>query len=112
VAPLLEQEDRAALACASVRDDRNVVRVDQRRVLRAVDEAREIEIVAVRPARCLVGEPRDLRQLGDRVDTIARELAELFGDPHALAAPDAPASGDRQVRDSAPMLMSITGDAP
>jgi hypothetical protein len=50
---------------------------------------------------------RDLiRQIGDRIDTIAHELAELLGAPSALAEPD-----DRKVRDGAPMLTAITGGA-
>ena len=36
-------------------------------------------------------QPELIRQLGDRVDTIAHELAELLGAPSALAAPDAAA---------------------
>lgn len=56
--------------------------------------------------------PELIRQLGDHVDTIAHELAELLGDPGALAEPDAAAPDDRKARDGAPMLTSITGGAP
>lgn len=41
-----------------------------------------------------------IRQLGEHVDTIAHELAELLGDPDAIA------------RAGAPMLTAITGGAP
>jgi hypothetical protein len=52
-----------------------------------------------------------IRQLGDHVDTIAHELAELLGAPSALAEPDAAAPDDRKARDGAPMLTSIAGGA-
>jgi hypothetical protein len=52
-------------------------------------------------------QPELIRQLGDHVDTIAHELAELLGAPSGLAAPD-----DRKARDGAPMLTSIAGGAP
>jgi len=51
--------------------------------------------------------PELIRQIGDHVDTIAHELAELLGAPSALAAPD-----DREARHGAPMLTSIAGGAP
>jgi hypothetical protein len=57
-------------------------------------------------------QPELIRQLGDRVDTIAHELAELLGAPSALAAPDAAAPDERKVRDGAPLLTSIAGGAP
>lgn len=57
-------------------------------------------------------QPELIRQLGDHVDTIAHELAELLGAPSGLAAPDAAAPGDREARDGAPMLTSIAGGAP
>ena len=57
-------------------------------------------------------QPELIRQLGDRVDTIAHELAELLGDPRALAAPDAAAPDARKGCDGAPMLTSIAGGAP
>jgi hypothetical protein len=53
-----------------------------------------------------------IRQLGDHVDTIAHELAELLGDPGALAEPGAAAPDDRGARGGAPMLTSIPGGAP
>jgi hypothetical protein len=53
-----------------------------------------------------------IRQLGDHVDTIAHELAELLGDPDALAESDAAAPDDREARHGAPMLTSIAGGAP
>ncbi len=53
-----------------------------------------------------------IRQIGDHVDTIAHELAELLGAPSALAVPDAPAPDDRMARDGAPTLTSIAGGAP
>jgi hypothetical protein len=56
--------------------------------------------------------PDLIRQIGDHIDTIAHELAELLGDPGALAAPDAAAPDERKVRDGAPMLTAITGGAP
>jgi hypothetical protein len=57
-------------------------------------------------------QPELIRQLGDRVDTITHELAELLGTPSALAEPDAAAPADRKARDGAPMLTSIAGGAP
>jgi hypothetical protein len=57
-------------------------------------------------------QPELIRQLGDRVDAIAHELAELLGAPGALAVPDAAAPDDRKARDVAPMLTSIAGGAP
>jgi hypothetical protein len=56
--------------------------------------------------------PELIRQLGDHVDTIAHELAELLGAPSALAESDAAAPGDRKSHDGAPVLTSITGGAP
>jgi hypothetical protein len=53
-----------------------------------------------------------IRQLGDHVDTIAHELAELLGGPGALAESDAAAPDDRETRHGAPMLTSIAGGAP
>lgn len=53
-----------------------------------------------------------IHQLGDHVDTIAHELAELLGDPHALTGPDGAAPDDRRVRDGALMLTYIAGGAP
>src|ERR1043165_3996828 len=57
-------------------------------------------------------QPELIRQIGDRVDTIAHELTELLGDPGARAAPDAAAPDDRGARSGAPMLTSIAGGAP
>jgi hypothetical protein len=57
-------------------------------------------------------QPELVRQLGDHVDTIAHELAELLGAPNALAEPDAAAPDDRKVSNGAPMLTSIAGGAP
>ncbi|HEX8107273.1 MAG TPA: hypothetical protein VF516_06060 [Kofleriaceae bacterium] len=57
-------------------------------------------------------QPELIRQIGDRVDTIAHELAELLGAPSALAEPDAAAPDDRKARDGVPMLTSIAGGAP
>ena len=45
-------------------------------------------------------QPELIRQLGDHVDAIAHELAELLGKPDAVA------------HDNAPMLTSIAGGAP
>jgi hypothetical protein len=45
-------------------------------------------------------QPDLIRQLGEHVDTIAHELAELLGDPDAVA------------RAGAPMLTAIAGGAP
>lgn len=53
-----------------------------------------------------------IRQIGDRVDAIAHELAELLGAPSALVAPDAAAPDDHKARGGAPMLTSIAGGAP
>ena len=52
-------------------------------------------------------QPDLIRQIGDRVDTIAHELAELLGAPSVLAEPD-----DHKARNGAPMLTSIAGGAP
>lgn len=57
-------------------------------------------------------QPALIHQLGDHVDTIAHELAELLGDPHALLGHDGAAPDDRRVRDGAPMLTSLAGGAP
>jgi hypothetical protein len=51
-------------------------------------------------------QPELIRQLGDRVDTLAHELTELLGEDDA-AAPD-----DREAHDGAPMLTSIAGGSP
>jgi hypothetical protein len=56
--------------------------------------------------------PDLIGQLGDHIDAVVHELAELLGDPHALAASDAAAPDEREVHDGAPMLTSITGGAP
>jgi hypothetical protein len=45
-------------------------------------------------------QPELIRQIGEHVDTMAHELAELFGAP------------DGVVRDGAPMLTAVTGGAP
>ena len=57
-------------------------------------------------------QPALIRQLGDRVDAIAHELAELLGAPRALAAPDAASPDDPKARGGAPMLTSFAGGAP
>jgi hypothetical protein len=57
-------------------------------------------------------QPELIRQIGDRVDTVAHELAEILGAPSALAAPDAAAPDDREAPHGAPMLTSIAGGAP
>lgn len=57
-------------------------------------------------------QPDPIRQIGEDVDTIAHELAELLGAPSALAAPDAAAPDDRKAPDGASMLTSIAGGAP
>ena len=64
MAPLLQQEDRAAGARA-VRDHRELRRFDQGRVFAAVDEPGEIAVVLVRPARGLLRDRRDVVQRGD-----------------------------------------------
>jgi hypothetical protein len=58
VLPLLKEQDRSALAWRPGRNDGNARRLDQGRVLGAVDEAREIAVVVVWPADRLI------RQLG------------------------------------------------
>ena len=50
-------------------------------------------------------QPALVRQLGDHIDAIAHELAELLGNPGALAAAEA-------VHDGAQMLTSLAGGAP
>ncbi len=57
-------------------------------------------------------QPELIRQIGEQVDAIAHELAELLGAPSALAAPDAAAPDARKGRDGAPMLTSIAGGVP
>lgn len=49
-------------------------------------------------------------QIGDHLDAIAHELTEIFGDPRAVAAPDA-ASDDRVTYDGAPVLAISAGGA-
>src|SRR5262249_60675318 len=66
VRPLLEQQDRAAGAPVAVGDENHLRRLDQRRVLGPVDEAGEVEVVAVRPARGLPGARPQARPPGDR----------------------------------------------
>ena len=58
VAPLLQQEDRAARARDAVGNHRELGRFDQTRVLAAVDEAGQVAVVSVRPARGLLGDGR------------------------------------------------------
>ena len=57
VLPLLEEQHRAPRR-ATGRDDRDRGRLDEGRVLRAVDEPGEVEVPVVRPADDLVGERR------------------------------------------------------
>jgi len=57
-------------------------------------------------------QPELIHQLGDRVDKIAHELAELLGAPSALAALDAAAPDDRKARDGALMFTFERGRCP
>jgi hypothetical protein len=57
-------------------------------------------------------QPELIRQLGDRVDAIAHELAELLGASSGLAELDAAAPDDREARGGVPLLMSVAGGAP
>ena len=66
VLPLLQQQDRAALAGLPVGHERDLRRLDQRRVLGAVDEAGEVAVVLVGPARRLVRDRGDGRERRDR----------------------------------------------
>jgi hypothetical protein len=66
VDPLLEQEDRAAGTGTAFGDQRHVGRVDQARVLGAVDEPGQIPVVPVRPARRLLRDGGEAVELGDR----------------------------------------------
>ena len=65
VLPLLEQEDAAALARGARLDGRDRCRLDQRRVLAAVDETGQIQIAVVRPADRLMDERRVRSQCSD-----------------------------------------------
>ena len=64
--PLLQEQHRPARPGLSLRDDGELGRVDQRRVLGAVDEAGQVTIVPVRPARRFLDDRRDTGQLADR----------------------------------------------
>ena len=54
--------------------------------------------------------PELVRQLGDRIDTIAHELTEILGEARTLAEHDAAAPD--VVHDGAPMLALDAGGAP
>jgi hypothetical protein len=76
VKPLLEQQELAARARTAVGDDGELRRVDQARVLAAVDEAREVAVVAVGQAggflcdRCHRLQRRDCRPRGVEHDVV------------------------------------------
>ncbi len=63
--PLLQKEDGAALARSPVGDRHDTGGLDERWVLRAIDEAGQVEIVVVRPTDHLMGESRERRQRHD-----------------------------------------------
>ena len=67
VGPFLQEQDRPARAGPTVGDDRDVRGLDQRRVLAAVDEAGQVAIVPVGPARGLLRDGGQLTELGDGV---------------------------------------------
>src|SRR3954470_13822708 len=56
VLPLLQQQDRPARAAVTLRHEHGRRRVDERRVLAAVDEAGQVAVVLVRPAGRLLGD--------------------------------------------------------
>src|SRR5690242_20713931 len=66
VRPLLEEQDCPAAAGLALGNEHELRCLDQRRILRAVDEPSQVEIVPVRPARGLLGDGGYLRQRADR----------------------------------------------
>ena len=57
--PLLEEQNRASLSGTSLGYDDVARRLDEGRVLAAVDEAGQVTVVLVGPARGLLGERGD-----------------------------------------------------
>jgi hypothetical protein len=82
VAPLLQQQDRAARARDSVGDHRELGRFDQARVLAPVDESGQVAVVSVRPARGLL---RDGRRRFERPNRftghVEDDVVRAPGDP-------------------------------
>jgi hypothetical protein len=66
VHPLLQQQDRAPGSGTSAGNEDEFRRIDQRRILGPVDEAREVEVVLIGPARCLFDERSEPCDSGDR----------------------------------------------
>ena len=80
--PFLQQEDRTALTRARLADDGDIGRLDQRRVLAPVDEAGEVAVVVVRPARGLLRDARDLAQSRDRLPShVEHDVIRAAGNP-------------------------------
>lgn len=102
--------DRIALDGAPMLTSRSQLTLDRSTVEKLLDHAAM--------AAHLVGHldgaapPELIHQLGDHVDAIAHELAELLGAPSSLAELDAAAPDDREARGGAPLLTSIAGGAP
>ncbi len=67
VLPLLQEQDRAAGPGRAFGDEGDPRRVDQRGVLGPVDEAGQIQVVPVGPARGLLGDRRPNSERGDRL---------------------------------------------
>src|SRR5205807_9340995 len=80
--PFLQQEYRTALTRARLADDSDIGRLDQRRVLAPVDEAGEVAVVVVRPARGLLRDARDLAQSRDRLPShVEHGVIRTAGNP-------------------------------
>src|SRR5262245_6547545 len=73
VLPLLQEQDRSPGALFPVRHEHVLRRVDQIRVLGAVDEARHVEVMPVRPARRLLCDRRDS---GERANRHPRDVED------------------------------------
>jgi hypothetical protein len=58
------------------------------------------------------GHPALVRELGEHVDAIAHELAELLGDPRVLVGADDFAADDRESHDGVPLLTASNGGTP
>jgi hypothetical protein len=67
MSPFLQEQHRPARTGAFLADERDLRRVDQRRVFGSVDEAGEVTIMTVRPARCLFRDRGHPREFGDRL---------------------------------------------
>ena len=83
VFPLLQQQHGTGSARNPFRQQRRAGSVEQRRILRAIDEARKIAIVPVRPARSLFRQRRLPREiLHHRARHIEQNVISTARQPH------------------------------